>query len=71
MMQALYSNEYGLADAFASFWGSAATLFRGNPNVLGFGLIAEQLTLISHSFVSHEFIDQESLSVSLINTIQS
>jgi hypothetical protein len=37
LWQALYSNEYGLADSFGAFWANAAETFKGNPNVLGFG----------------------------------
>ena len=35
--QNIYSNKYGLADAFGGFWGRAAELFKGNPGVIGFG----------------------------------
>ena len=37
--QALYDNEYGAADAFGAFWAKAAALFKGNPNVIGFGAV--------------------------------
>ena len=36
--QAIYDNEFGVADAFGAFWAKATELFKGNPNVLGFGL---------------------------------
>ena len=41
VVQNIYSNKFGLADAYGEFWGAAATLFNGNANVLGFGLCGQ------------------------------
>ena len=39
--QNLYDNNYGIGDAFKSFWSTVATRFHNNSNVLAYELLNE------------------------------